>query len=284
MKPITFKSWTAQKRRCNDQIVNRLILQFNVTLEGQLFANVPTPLGIHWCLGPETQPTKHLGIDGHVQLGSLLPPIPYPRRMWAGGELTISELFQVNDDVQKTSILTDIQHKKGASGQLYFLTISHDFFVKDKKMLSEKQRLVFREPNKDNLLKKDHTLKKIDIEKLPDTAINKAVFNTDPILLFRYSALTFNGHRIHYDLEHAKKTEGQSGLVVHGPLQATWLLNLAASHLGEVPKRFIYKNLSPLTSGEAAYLWVAETKKMKHLTVYCSDANKKIIMRGEAFL
>ncbi len=284
MKPITFESWTAQTRRCNDQVASRLISQFNAMLDGQLFRDVPTPLGIHWCLGPEMQPTKNLGVDGHVKLGSLLPPIPYPRRMWAGGELIISEQFQVNDNVEKTSVLTDIQHKKGASGQLYFLTISHDFFVKDKKMLTEHQCLVFKEQNKDNLSKKEVTSKKIEIEKLPETAIKKAVFNTDPILLFRYSAVTFNGHRIHYDLDHAKIVEGQPGLVVHGPLQATWLLNLAALHFGEVPKRFVYKNLSPLISGNAAHLWVAETEKMKSLIVYCCDKNEKIIMRGEAFL
>ena len=282
--PITFGSWTAQTRRCSDQVASRLISQFNIMLDGQLFRNVPTPLGIHWCLGPELQPNTNLGVDGHVKLGSLLPPIPYPRRMWAGGELVISELFQVNDNVQKTSVLTDIQRKKGASGQLYFLTLSHEFFVKDKKMLSETQRLVFKEQKNNNMLQKDDDSKKIEVEKLPDLAMNKAVYNTDPILLFRYSAVTFNGHRIHYDLDHAKIAEGQPGLVVHGPLQATWLLNLAASHLGEVPKRFIYKNLSPLISGETAYLWIAESKKMKSLIVYCCDENKKIIMRGEAFL
>ena len=284
MMPITFGSWTAQTRRCSDQVASRLISQFNIMLDGQLFRNVPTPLGIHWCLGPELQPNTNLGVDGHVKLGSLLPPIPYPRRMWAGGELVISELFQVNDNVQKTSVLTDIQRKKGASGQLYFLTLSHEFFVKDKKMLSETQRLVFKEQKNNNMLQKDDDSKKIEVEKLPDLAMNKAVYNTDPILLFRYSAVTFNGHRIHYDLDHAKIAEGQPGLVVHGPLQATWLLNLAASHLGEVPKRFIYKNLSPLISGETAYLWIAESKKMKSLIVYCCDENKKIIMRGEAFL
>ena len=284
MKPITFGSWTAQTRRSNDQVASRLISQFKTMLDGQLFPNVPTPLGIHWCLAPEMQPSKNLGVDGHIKLGSLLPPIPYPRRMWAGGELVISELFKVNDNVEKTSVLTDIQHKKGASGQLYFLTIFHEFFVKDKKMLSEKQRLVFKENNKNDMSQKNDISKKLKLEKLPYLAVNKAVFNTDPILLFRYSAVTFNGHRIHYDLDHAKIVEGQKGLVVHGPLQATWLLNLAASHLGEVPKRFVYKNIAPLISGEKAYLWLAENKKTKSLIVYCCNENKKIIMWGKAFL
>ena len=283
MEPITFKSWIAQKRRCSDQVADRLVSQFNVVLDGQLFLNTPAPLGIHWCLGPEMQPTKNLGIDGHVKLGSLLPPIPYPRRMWAGGELIISESFKINDNVEKTSVLTDIQHKKGASGQLYFLTVSHNFFVENKKVLSEKQRLVFKELNKDSLSQKGNVSRKIEVEKLPHTAINKAVFNTDPILLFRYSALTFNGHRIHYDIDHAKKVEGQQGLVVHGPLQATWLLNLAAIHLDRVPKRFAYKNLSPLISGEAAHLWVEEGDEMQTLKVYCCDENKRIIMKGEVF-
>ena len=147
MAPITFNTWTAQTRTCNDEVANRLISQFNIMLEGQLFRDNQTPLGIHWCLGPELQTAQNLGIDGHVKLGSLLPPIPYPRRMWAGGELIISELFQVNDNVKKTSVVTDIQHKTGSSGQLFFLTVTHNFFVQDKKMLSEKQHLVFKENN-----------------------------------------------------------------------------------------------------------------------------------------
>ena len=136
MTPITFNTWTAQTRTCNDEVANRLISQFNIMLEGQLFRDNHTPLGIHWCLGPELQTAQNLGIDGHVKLGSLLPPIPYPRRMWAGGELVISELFQVNDNVKKTSVVTDIQHKTGSSGQLFFLTVTHNFFVQDKKFVS----------------------------------------------------------------------------------------------------------------------------------------------------
>ena len=283
MTPITFNTGTAQTRTCNDEVANRLISQFNIMLEGQLFRDNQTPLGIHWCLGPELQTAQNLGIDGHAKLGSLLPPIPYPRRMWAGGELVISELFQINDDVKKTSVVTDIQHKTGSSGQLFFLTVTHNFFVQDKKMLSEKQHLVFKENNKNVFPQKGTTSKKTEQVKLPNSAMKKAIYDTDPVLLFRYSALTFNGHRIHYDIDHAKKVEGQQGLVVHGPLQATWLLNLAAIHLDRVPKRFAYKNLSPLISGEAAHLWVEEGDEMQTLKVYCCDENKRIIMKGEVF-
>ena len=281
MTGITFEGWTAQIRKCSDQVASRLIEQFKVTLDGQLYDDVPTPLGIHWCLGPELEPSGNLGLDGHVKLGGMLPPIRYPRRMWAGGELHISDIFQPGDVVDKTSMVTDIQHKVGSSGQLCFLTITHEFFVQNKKFLTEIQRLVFKE---DSQMHPNKIPSKVEPKKLAESRAIKASFKTDPVLLFRYSALTFNGHRIHYDLTHAKTVEGQPGIVVHGPLQASWLLNMAARHLGVVPSRLIYKNLSPLFAGQLACLSVAEKNDGKSLIVYCCDESGKITMKGEAFI
>ena len=281
MTGITFEGWTAQIRECSDQVASRLIEQFEVTLDGQLYNDVPTPLGIHWCLGPELEPSGNLGLDGHVKLGGMLPPIRYPRRMWAGGELQISDIFQPGDVVNKTSMVTDIQHKSGSSGQLCFLTITHEFFVQNKKFLTEIQRLVFKEDSQMHL---NNIPSKVEPKKLAESRAIKASFKTDPVLLFRYSALTFNGHRIHYDVTHAKTVEGQPGIVVHGPLQASWLLNMAARHLGVVPSRLIYKNLSPLFAGQVACLSVAEKNDGKSLIVYCCDESGKITMKGEAFI
>ena len=281
MTGITFEGWTAQIRECSDQVASRLIKQFKVTLDGQLYNDVPTPLGIHWCLGPELEPSGNLGLDGHVKLGGMLPPIRYPRRMWAGGELHISDIFQPGDVVDKTSMVTDIQHKSGSSGQLCFLTITHEFFVQNKKFLTEIQRLVFKE---DSQMHPNKIPSKVEPKKLAESRAIKASFKTDPVLLFRYSALTFNGHRIHYDVTHAKTVEGQPGIVVHGPLQASWLLNMAARHLGVVPSRLIYKNLSPLFAGQVACLSVAEKNDGKSLIVYCCDESGKITMKGEAFI
>ena len=281
MTGITFEGWTAQIRECSDQVASRLIEQFEVTLDGQLYNDVPTPLGIHWCLGPELEPSGNLGLDGHVKLGGMLPPIRYPRRMWAGGELQISDIFQPGDVVNKTSMVTDIQHKSGSSGQLCFLTITHEFFVQNKKFLSEIQRLVFKEDSQMHL---NNIPSKVEPKKLAESRAIKASFKTDPVLLFRYSALTFNGHRIHYDVTHAKTVEGQPGIVVHGPLQASWLLNMAARHLGVVPSRLTYKNLSPLFAGQVACLSVAEKNDGKSLIVYCCDESGKITMKGEAFI
>ena len=281
MTGITFEGWTAQIRECSDQVASRLIEQFEVTLDGQLYNDVPTPLGIHWCLGPELEPSGNLGLDGHVKLGGMLPPIRYPRRMWAGGELQISDIFQPGDVVNKTSMVTDIQHKSGSSGQLCFLTITHEFFVQNKKFLTEIQRLVFKEDSQMHL---NNIPSKVEPKKLAESRAIKASFKTDPVLLFRYSALTFNGHRIHYDVTHAKTVEGQPGIVVHGPLQASWLLNMAARHLGAVPSRLIYKNLSPLFAGQVACLSVVEKNDGKSLIVYCCDESGKITMKGEAFI
>ena len=281
MTGVTFEGWTSQIRECNDQVASRLIEQFKVTLDGQLFNDVPTPLGIHWSLGPELEPLGNLGVDGHVKLGGMLPPIPYPRRMWAGGELKIFDVFCPNDIVNKTSLVTDIQHKIGSSGQLYFLTITHDFFVQNRRVLTETQQLVFKEDGKGI---KDKPKSKNKAEKLPQTAVKKAIFSTDPVLLFRYSALTFNGHRIHYDVNHAELIEGQRGIVVHGPLQASWLLNMAAIHLEAVPYQFMYKNLSPLFAGEKAHLYISEEKDSRGLIIYCCNESGEITMKGEALV
>lgn len=281
MTGVTFEGWTAQIRECSDQVASRLIEQFKITMDGQLFSNVPTPLGIHWCLGPELEPSRNLGLDGHVKLGGMLPPIRYPRRMWAGGELHISDIFRPDDLVKKTSRVRDIQYKSGSAGQLCFLTITHEFFVQNKKFLTEIQRLVFREEIKENEEKPQRNQKKA---KIAGGSVKKAIFNTDPVLLFRYSALTFNGHRIHYDINHARNVEGQPGIVVHGPLQASWLLNMAASHLGVTPSRFVYKNLSPLFAGEAAHLSVVEETGGRSLIVNCCNENGDITMTGEAFI
>jgi len=284
MADITFSDWSAQKRECTDQVAQRLIEQFKITFDGQLYENVATPLGIHWCLGPEVESSENLGLDGHTKLGFTLPPLPYPRRMWAGGEIQIFDLFKLNDDIKKISLVTDIQHKTGSSGPLYFLTITHDFYSNQTKILTETQRLVFKEDQNSTSDKiADKQIKSAST--LPNqVVIHKAIYRTDPVLLFRYSALTFNGHRIHYDVNHATKIEGQPGIVVHGPMQATWLLNAAASHLGKVPKRFMYRNFSPLIAGEEAHLWVEETPDKNELIVYCCNENRKITMQAEVYL
>ena len=161
------------------------------------------------------------------------------------------------------------------------MTIIHEFCVQNKKFLTEIQRLVFKEDIKENEDKPQWQKK---AAKIAESSEKKAIINTDPVLLFRYSALTFNGHRIHYDVNHARKVEGQPGIVVHGPLQASWLLNMAARHLGVVPSRLIYKNLSPLFAGQVACLSVAEKNDGKSLIVYCCDESGKITMKGEAFI
>ena len=140
---------------------------------------------------------------------------------------------------------------------------------------------MFKEDSKDN---QNKISRRGEAEKLPESTLKKASFKTDPVLLFRYSALTFNGHRIHYDVTHAKTVEGQPGIVVHGPLQASWLLNMAASHLGSVPSRFVYKNLSPLFAGEKAYLSVVEEKDGRSLVAYCCNESGVLTMKGEAFI
>ncbi|MBL4623127.1 MAG: MaoC family dehydratase N-terminal domain-containing protein, partial [Immundisolibacteraceae bacterium] len=197
------------------------------------------PLGIHWCLAAPAAPGNNLGADGHPKRGGFLPPVPLPSRMWAGGELVFHAPLRVGDLVTRHSRVENVTLKQGRSGPLVFVTIEHQTHAGDTLVLTERQDLVYKQAN----------------PKLADTAkpIIEAPHQTDTesitvnsVDLFRYSALTFNSHRIHYDRDYALTEEGYPGLVVHGPFQTTLLMNQAAKLCNGLPKRFSFRGVAPL--------------------------------------
>jgi 3-methylfumaryl-CoA hydratase len=229
-----------------DLVGARLVASFRATLEPHL-APQPAgeaPLGIHWCLAPELAPMDCLGRDGHPAENEFGLAPPLPRRMWAGGALEFLAPIPPGAAIVRRSTFVGVSAKHGRSGPLCFLTLRHEFLVSGAVAVSERQDLVYRgeagtsaQPSMTNPAE-------------PASATEMQWRMTpDPVLLFRYSALTFNGHRIHYDHPYATQVEGQEGLLVHGPLQATWLLNLAATLGGSCPRWFEYRLLSPLLCG-----------------------------------
>lgn len=234
-----FSDWIGRSTTRSDVASSRLLAEFRATLSPFLFerGEEEAPPGFHYVLAPPMPKQEDTGLDGAERKGIFLPPIDFPRRMWAGGVIESFRGLRQGSEVTRVSKLSDIRHKHGSSGELCLVSILHEISDAQGLAIRERQDLVFRggrgtaaPAGPAQPLRADWTVE------------------GSPLLLFRFSAITFNGHRIHYDLNHAAE-EGYPGLLVQGPLQATLMLNLAAAKLGGVPERFEYRCLAPLYAG-----------------------------------
>ena len=240
-------AWIGRTREASDLVTPRLMAEFRATLAPHLapVGEGVAPPALHWCLAPETPPADALGPDGHAAKGGFLPPVPLPRRMWAGGRIeTLSDL-RVGDHVTRTETVRDVAFKEGRSGSLCFVTVAHAVATGRGLAIRERQDIVYREA----------ASAQTGTNAAPehgDPGAYAAVWEVPatPTLLFRYSAMTFNGHRFHYDQPYATQVEGYADLVVHGPMQASLLMNLAATLLGSVPSIFSYRGVSPMTANQ----------------------------------
>lgn len=239
-----FADWIGRTSVSEDAVSPRLDESFRAIFEGYLAPSAEgmAPLGIHWCLSPAIAAMSELGEDGHPAKNLALPPVPLPRRMWAGGELEIFDTLRVGDRLRRTSKIEGIARKQGRSGDLWFVTVGHDYQTDRGIAIRERQDIVYREAANPTTVSQSP-------EPQHEPASATRTIDTPPTLLFRYSAITFNGHRIHYDLPYAMQIEGYEGLVVHGPIQATLLLNLAAMSKLDGLQRFSYRGLSPAIAG-----------------------------------
>ena len=201
------------------------------------------PPGWHWLYFLEAKPASELGTDGHPQRGGFLPPVPLPRRMWAGGELEFIDTLRVGDEMKRTSRISDVTMKTGSTGPLCFVSVQHEVTTPRGIAIRERQDIVYRDmtPSAPAAAKP---------AAIPPMAKHRESHMADEVLLFRYSALTFNGHRIHYDRDYVTKVEGYPGLIFHGPMQAAFLVEFAAKlHGGAAPKKFVYRGVQPLFEG-----------------------------------
>ena len=199
----------------------------------------------HWAWFNAAKPHSELGRDGHPKRGgkALLPPIELPRRMWAGGSLDFQKPVIVGKTITKKSTIEKISEKNGSTGALCIVTILHELIDENELCISERQNLVFREDPKPDAPKASPPAP-------PQGAEVSHDITPDPVTMFRYSALTFNGHRIHYDVDYARDIEGYEGLVFHAPLTATLLLGLAKEIKGKAISNFNYRATSPLFGHE----------------------------------
>jgi len=266
------RGWIGRTQEKTDTVTPRLVESFNAIFDAQsgLAPGEAAPLGIHWCLAPDIAPMSALGPDGHPARGGFLPPVPLPRRMWAGGQVDFSGEFQVGDSVTRRSRIDDVTKKDGRSGTLVFVTVRHDYLTSRGIVLSERQDIVYRDQNTKAAIQAES---KAPARPATEPAVADQSRNMDAsaTLLFRYSALTFNGHRIHYDLPYTTQEEHYPGLVFHGPLQATYLMRLAAETATRPLQSFSYRSVAPLFAGgtvsihatnvqDGTDLWVADQR------------------------
>lgn len=212
------------------------------------------PLG-HWLQFTPTAGTSELGEDGHPKLGGFLPPIPYPRRMWVGSRIAYHAPITVGQRITKTATIESITPKQGRGGGLIFLGLRHDIHTPDSLAITEYQTLVYREAAPVDIDNPQQPKPPRETTSPEGDWEWTAAVQPNEVTLFRYSALTFNSHRIHYDLPYATAVEGYPGLVVHGPLSATNILASFQQERGNpVLDAFEFTARSPLFVNEKAYV------------------------------
>ena len=202
----------------------------------------------HWAYFLPSAPTSQLGVDGHPMKGGFLPPIDLPRRMWAGSRIQFLRPLRVGDAIARRSTLADIVSKAGRTGPLYFVKVRHEVLSSGIPAIVEEQDIVYWNPT-------PPAESAAAAAVAPAAAKWRRRVDPSPVLLFRYSALTFNSHRIHYDRPYAEREEGYGGLVVHGPLIATLLLDLLRREQPQARVRgFSFRAVRPIL--DTAHFWL----------------------------
>lgn len=272
-----FADWIGREQRSADRLDPALAARWYATFDRDAPAGEAMPQGIHFCLCTPEARTAQLGEDGHPARddspASFLPPVPLPRRMWAGSAIRFHAPLAVGATVERVSRITSITDKSGSRGQMVFVEVEHETSADGVLAVSETQTLVYLEA-----LASDAPLSPpesgSDSFDPGDWDAHREM-RPDSRLLFRYSALTFNTHRIHYDAPYARDVERYRGLVVHGPLTASLLLQLAAERCGENRlASFRFRGLSPAIADEPLHLVMRAQGGAIELAAFAQDGRQ----------
>ncbi|KTE23903.1 MULTISPECIES: MaoC family dehydratase N-terminal domain-containing protein [unclassified Sphingopyxis] len=269
-----WQAWIGREDVRHDHIDPAAVARWLATLDRSAPADGSVPQAYHWCLCLPDAPTATLGADGHPVRGdsddSFLPPIPLPRRMWAASKVEFLAPLRPRQSIMRSSRVASITEKQGGTGKLVFAEIAHETRGDGALAVREIQSIVFREPAPAGAPAAPPPPGEGKFDASGWEAHRMLV--PSEALLFRYSALTFNSHRIHYDLPYATHEEGYRGLVVHGPLTATLLLDLAALHLGDnMLQRFAFRGLSPAICGDPLHLVLRRDDDTIALAAFAAD-------------
>jgi 3-methylfumaryl-CoA hydratase len=230
------------------------------------------PLLWHWSFFWEPTPTAGLGVDGHAAPGDFLPPVDLPHRMWAGGRVRCDAPLTVGAIAWRMRTVRDVREKTGRSGRLVFVTVRAEITDDAGGHVVEDQDLVYREPRAAP-----------PPGEPAEAGAWRRVVHPDPVWLFRYSALTFNGHRIHYDRAYATEREGYAGLVVHGPLMATLLLDLVRHEGGQpAPGAFAFRAQRPVLDTAPFTLHGRPGPALGDATLWVANGAGECAMTAEA--
>jgi len=238
-------SWIGKTETVTDSVTATPYAALSATLDRapeRPPVGTPLPPLWHWLYFLPLYRQSEVGPDGHAKRGGFLPPVPLPRRMWAGSQFEFSRPPRVGDHITRVSTIAEVTEKPGRTGPLVFVKVRHEIRANDERLpaIVEFHDIVYREAAKPD-----------DAAPPPKAAPSDNPWQRhwvpDDVLLFRYSALTFNGHRIHYDRKYVTEVEGYPGLIVHGPLIATLLLDLLRSELPDaVVRRYEFRAVRPL--------------------------------------
>lgn len=270
-------AWIGREEVRTDRIDSGLAARWLATFDRDAPSDGNVPQGLHWCLCLPDAATAKLGLDGHPLrddgVESFLPPVPLPRRMWASSKVDFLKPLQIGAVVTRTSRISSISEKSGNSGQLVFVDVAHETSTENGLAVREVQSIVYREAVglETPLSPPEESARSFDANGWDS---QRVVVPSEP-MLFRYSALTFNSHRIHYDLPYARDEERYRGLVVHGPLTASLLLDLARRALGDnALASFAFRGLSPAICGEALHLVMRGSGNDMEMAAFAGDGRQ----------
>lgn len=278
-----WQAWIGREEQRSDHADPGLFTRWCATLDRAPPADGLVPQGFHWCLCTPDAATAQLGPDGHPRRDdspdSFLPPVPMPRRMWASSKVEFLAPLKVGEAVTRTSRIASVTEKSGGSGKLVFVDVAHETHGPAGLAVREVQSLVYREPAAPGTPPVPSPLGEGQFD--PAGWDQHRMIEPGAPLLFRFSALTFNSHRIHYDAPYAVGEEGYRGLVVHGPLTATLLLDLAQRTLGDNSlKSFAFRGMSPAVADEPLHLVMRGSGEAIELGAFAADGRQ--VMSGSA--
>ena len=275
------RAWIGRSETVHDTLTATPLMALTATLDHPAVAvpvGTPLPPLWHWLYFLPMHRQSEIGADGHAKRGGFLPPVPLPRRMWAGSQFEFRAPLRVGDAVARTSTIENVTTKEGRSGKLVFVTVRHELGCNGaaEPAVVEFHDIVYREARQPG-----------EIDPAPVAAATGAAWQRevvpDDVLLFRYSALTFNGHRIHYDRKYVTEVEGYPGLIVHGPLIATLLMDLLRRHAPEAEvASFRFKALRPTFDGTS--MRVSGARDGHEVKLWAQDHQGGLTMDAVAIL
>jgi 3-methylfumaryl-CoA hydratase len=275
--PQKLDDWLDKEMVAEDDITAFPLTAMAATLDREEHGDSVPPLW-HWLYFLPTAPMSEVGPDGHPKRGGFLPPVPLPRRMWAGGRLTFHAPLKVGERATRTSTIANIEDKTGRSGRLVFVTVQHTIEAGGELKLEEEHDIVYRDEPQEGARPPQPQL-------APEGETWRRTIDAGPVMLFRYSALTFNSHRIHYDYPYVTEVEGYPGLIVHGPLIATLLVDLVRREQPDATlQSFAFKAVRPTFAGQAFTVCGKPSADGKIIDLWAKDHEGYLTMRATAAL